>query len=186
MKKTFLWLTVAAGLALTPAQAQTNAPVKAAAANPTEIFSDGADFDLNGRRAEYFGHVIVTSANLKLECERLTVDLPADGEQHVNHVAAETNVVIHFEDSSGTKYAATSAKAVYTYEVVNHATNELVVLTGSPKVTTDKAVITGDPLVWDRTNGKFHGTNSHITSQQGLGGLSATNTLIPGGLPKTP
>jgi len=102
--------------------AQTNAPAeKKPPAQPTEINSDSADFDLNTRRVVYRGHVAVIDPKIKLNCERLVVDLPESG-NHLSHISAETNVVIDLTDEKGDKYHVTSDSAVYAYSVVNSVT----------------------------------------------------------------
>jgi lipopolysaccharide transport protein LptA len=177
MKKIFILLLALAVVAL---RAQTNSPAKAdPAAQPTEINSDTADFDLNGRHAEYRGHVVVLAAKLKLQCDRLLVELPENGQSHVNHVSAETNVVIDFTDEKNSTYHVTAANAVYSYAIANGKTNELVVLTGSPKVETAEATITSEPLTWDRGTGHFIFNNPHMISRQGLGGTDGTNAVAP-------
>jgi lipopolysaccharide transport protein LptA len=177
MKKIFILMLALAVVAL---RAQTNSPATAdPAAQPTEINSDTADFDLNGRHAEYRGHVVVLAAKLKLQCDRLRVELPENGQSHVNHVSAETNVVIDFTDEKNSTYHVTAVNAVYSYAIVSGKTNELVVLTGSPKVETAEATITSEPLTWDRGTGHFIFNNPHMISRQGLDGAGGTNGVTP-------
>ncbi len=92
---------------------------------------------------------------MKLSCEWLAADLPQDG-GHVDHIVAETNVVIDFADESGQTIHATGEKAVYVYEVQNGATNETVTLTGNRRV--GKRTGHGSPanrLYWDRANNRL-------------------------------
>jgi lipopolysaccharide transport protein LptA len=178
MKRIFLAMLLAA--AVLAVRAQTNLPVKTTATvQPTEINSDSADFDLNGRRAEYRGHVVVLATKLKLQCDRLVVELPENGQQHVNHVLAEQNVTIDFTDEKNATYHVTATNAVYSFIVANGMTNELVVLTGSPKVETADTVITSEPLTWDRGTGHFIFNNPHMISRQGLNGAEGTNGVAP-------
>lgn len=173
MKIFFILVLALGGVAL---RAQTNLPAKIdPTAQPTEINSDMADFDLNGRKAEYRGNVTVLATKLKLQCERLLVELPENGQQRVHHVTAETNVVIDFTDEKAATYHVTAAKALYSYAVTNGTTNELVVLTGSPKVDTAEATITSEPLTWDRGSGHFIFNNPHMKSKQALNGVGGTN-----------
>ena len=76
------------------------------------ISSDSADFDLTGHEAIYRGHVRVDDPQMKLTCEQLIADVPQSG-GHVNHIVAETNVVIDFMDNKGQTNHATGDKAVY-------------------------------------------------------------------------
>ena len=80
----------------------TNAPPKPPPPPraPTHIDSDSADFDLNGHKAIYEGHVRVDDPQMKLTCALLTADLPQSGGR-INHIVAETNVVIDATDEKG-------------------------------------------------------------------------------------
>lgn len=162
MKKIILILTAGwCGLAA----AQTNAPAplvtttNASAATttnaPMDIYSDGAEFDMNAHLATYHGNVRVNRPGTKMTCEWMVVNLPQGGE-HLSHIVAETNVVIDFTDEKGQKYHVTSAKAVYDYKVENNATNEIVTFTGSPKVVTGQSTIESEPMIWDRVKNKFN------------------------------
>jgi lipopolysaccharide export system protein LptA len=174
MKIFSLLLLIALGV-----QAQTNAPVENPAPRAaTVIDSEGADFDLNStnRVAIYYGHVFLNNPEVKLWCERLTVNLPADSEGgHLSHAVAETNVVIDFMDSKGQTNHLTAAKAVYAYSVANLVTNESVIFTGSPDklpvVTMPDATIVADQIVWDRASGHYHFVNPHMS---GGGGTNAS------------
>jgi lipopolysaccharide transport protein LptA len=175
MKK-FLILLLAASRGL--AWAQTNAPVQKPKPPPTEINSDSADFDLNSRRAVYHGHVEVISATMKLKCERLVVDLPMTGGQPTN-IVAETNVVIDFIDEKGQTNHVTSAKAVYAYHVANSVTNKTVTFTGDhPRVETGEGWLTGEPMVWDFLNKKFHADNQRGGFNQNFNSGGTNASLI--------
>jgi lipopolysaccharide export system protein LptA len=164
MKKFLLLLFMCAGACL---WAQTNAPAGNPTAQPTEVNSDSADFDLKIRRATYYGHVLVVDPKLRLSCELLVLDLP-EGAGRLNHILAETNVVIDFTDEKGAKYHVTSDQAVYRYNVVNSVTNETVTFTGHPQAEMAEGIMTADPMVWDRGAGHFHGTNIRMISHQNL------------------
>ena len=141
---------------------------------PTQIESDRAEFDLNTKRAVYLGHVKVDDPEMKLQCEQLTVDLPASGER-VNHIVAEVNVIIDFADSQGQNTRATGSRAVYHYAVNGAVTNEVVTLTGNPKVETAQGTIIGDEIAWDRATGHMTVANPKMTSKQNLSGNMDTN-----------
>ena len=167
----FLLLFIALGSAV---QAQTNA-VKAAAGKappaPTEINSAAADFDLNARVAVYRGHVVVVDPQMKLKCDQLVVFIPPSGER-LNHIEAQTNVVIDFADSHGQTTHALADLAVYRYLVQNGATNETVTLTGKPQVENSQGTLTGDQIVWDRANGRLTATNPYMKSKQNIQGTT--------------
>ena len=180
MKKIiFLWAVLVGGLAA----AQTNLPVVATPPAPTngavarsltEIHSDTGDFDLNARQAVYCGHVRVDDPEMKLTCERLVVFFPPAGER-VNHIEAQTNVVIHFTDNHGQSTRATGALAVYRYAVQAGATNETVTLTGEPQVESAQGTLAGSEIVWDRTTGHLNTKNPRIIFQQDLKNNTGTN-----------
>ena len=130
---------------------------------PTKIDSDSADFDLNGRQAVYHGRVRVDSPQMKLTCEQLTVDLPPEGGR-INHVVAETNVVIDATDEKGATNHITSDKAVYDYKVQDAVTNETITLTGNPLVKNAQGTQAADEIIWDRANGHIRWKNPHMVS----------------------
>jgi lipopolysaccharide export system protein LptA len=154
--------------------AQTNA-TPPPAVQPTEVSSDSADFDLKIRRATYHDHVVVTDPKLKLTCELLVLDFP-EGGGRLNHVLAETNVVIDFKDDKGSTYHVTSDKAIYHYSVVNSVTNESVTFTGHAQAETAEGFMTAEPMIWDRGTGHFRGSNIHMKSRQNLDAPGGTNT----------
>jgi lipopolysaccharide transport protein LptA len=155
----------------TVASTSTNKPVAKTATGPTQINSDGAEFDLNAHRAVYHGNVVVERPDVKLTCGRLVVDLPPAG-GHLDRVVAETNVVIDFTDERGQKYHVTAARAVYDFKVENAVTNETVTFTGSPKVETAQSTIESEPMVWDRVKNKFSFTAPKMISRE----LPGSNT----------
>jgi lipopolysaccharide export system protein LptA len=171
--------------------APTNRPA-AKPVEPTVITSDSADFDQ--KQLIYRGNVQETGPEADLKCELLTIDLLGG---HVSHAYADTNVVIDFI-KDGKKYHVTSARAVYDYELVtnetvnlvtnamlnlvtnaavNLTTNETVTLTGSPKVVSADGIMTGEPMIWNRATGSFHGNGIKMI------GLPTTNGVSTNGLP---
>jgi lipopolysaccharide export system protein LptA len=143
--------------------AQTNAPVAPRA--PTQIYSDMGFFNTN--QAIYYGHVRVDDPQMKLTCAWLVADLPQGG-QRVNYIVAETNVVIDFTNDKGQTNHATSDKAVYNYNVQGAVTNETVTLTGNAKTENAQAILTGEPIIWNRVNGSLTATNEHTIFRQNL------------------
>jgi lipopolysaccharide export system protein LptA len=185
MKKLFLFLalgvcgaasaqlpTALSAAPATTAVAGTNVPAKPRA--PTVITSDAADFDMNIRQGIYRGHVVVQDPDVKLTCAWLVIDLPDSG-SHLNHVLADTNVVVDFTDEKGQTYHVTAARAVYDYKVVNTETNETVTFSGSPKVVTKESTIESEPMIWDRARNKFSFIGPIMKSSAGLGGEGDTN-----------
>jgi lipopolysaccharide transport protein LptA len=124
----------------------------------TRIDSQSADFDLTGHKAVYRGHVHVNDPGMKLYSEWLVVDLPQVGGR-VNHIVAETNVVIDLTDEKGQTNHATGDMAVYDYNVQGSMTNDTVTLTGNPQVKNSMGTQGGDKIIWDGITGKFRFTN---------------------------
>jgi lipopolysaccharide transport protein LptA len=170
----------ASAMPTNPPAVSTNKPAAKTAAKPatgpTQINSDGAEFDLNAHRAVYQGNVVVERPDVKLTCGWLTVDLPPEGGR-LNRVVAETNVVIDFTDEKGQKYHVTSAKAVYDFKVENAVTNETVTFTGNPRVETAQSIVESEPMVWDRVKNKFSFTAPKMISRETPG--SQTNNGTP-------
>ena len=161
-----------------PVHSTFPASTNAAQKGPTEIFSDSGEFDLKTRVAVYFGNVRVVDPQMKLQCEMLTVVVPESGGR-VDHIVAETNVVIDATDNEGHPVRATSQKAVYSYRVENSVTNELIELTGDPFVDSKSAKGYAEKIVWDRAQNKVRMFKQRsVIIQQGTLG-SATNAPAP-------
>jgi lipopolysaccharide export system protein LptA len=172
--KRFCLLALAAlgGLA---AHAQTNTSgTLSLPRGPTLITSASAEFDLSGHEAIYYGHVRVDDPQMKLACERLVADVPLSG-GHVNHIVAETNVVIDFLDNRGHTNHASGDKAVYVYSEQGGTTNETVTLTGNPQMENADGTLTGDVIVWDRWNNRLTASNQKMIFRQSFSGTAATN-----------
>lgn len=152
-----------------PASTTNAAPAKVAAnTNTADQFTDikaaSGHYDGNAHQMVYLGHVVVVDAKSRLACERLTVNMPADGGRPTN-IVAETNVVIDMLDDKGQTNHITAATAIYTYEVINALTNEIVTFTGgdpSPKVENPQYTIWGEPLVLNLATKQYGGTNYHM------------------------
>jgi len=144
---------------------------------PTKIDSDTADFDLNGRQAVYRGNVRVDSPQMKLTCAQLTVDLPPAGGR-IQHVVAETNVVIDATDEKGETNHVTCDKAVYDYKVQESMTNEPITLTGNPQVVNAQGTNTADVIIWDRATGHGWEKNPHMVSSPNVN-IGKTDTNSP-------
>ena len=145
---------------------------------PTRIEADRADFDLATREVSYLGSVRVDDPDMKLHCEWLAANLPQAGGR-VDHIVAETNVVIDFVDEKGQPYHATGDKAVYFYQVQGGVTNETITLTANPAQIEDAlGTQTGDEIIFDRVNNRVSiPKNAKMVSRQNLNGaMSGTNS----------
>lgn len=142
------------------------------------IESDSLDVDLTARKAAHHGHVRVDDPEMKLTCEDLTADLPQDG-GHINHIVAETNVVIDFTDEKGQTMHWTGDKMVYDYAVQNGATNETATMTGNPELETAQGKSIGDVIVWDRARNHLDIKNPKIVYRQNINGSTADTNSLP-------
>jgi lipopolysaccharide transport protein LptA len=158
-----------------PAQTNVTAVAEPSRA-PTLINSDRGDFDLTARKAFYYGHVYVDDPQMKLTSAQMIADLPQTG-GHINHIVAETNVVIDFVDDKGATNHATSDKAVYDYNVQGTVTNETVTLTGHAKVKNAQGWLMGEPIIWDRARNLIHATGQTMLINQNISdAMGGTNS----------
>jgi lipopolysaccharide transport protein LptA len=177
MKRFCLMVLVAGGGLLLQAQTNTTGTLETVR-GPTLISSASADFDLTGHEATYRGHVRVDDPQMKLACEQLIADVPQSG-GHVNHIVAETNVVIDFTDNKGQTNHATGDKAVYIYQEQGGVTNETITLTGNPQMESAQGTLTGDVIVWDRQNNHLSASNQKMVFRQQLNGLISDTNAAP-------
>jgi lipopolysaccharide transport protein LptA len=144
----------------------TNAPpTPPAPPVATQISSDSWDYDNTTRQAVYHGDVRVDSPQTKLTCAQLTVDFPQQGGR-INHIVAETNVVIDHTDEKGATNHITCDRMVYDYKVQDAVTNETVTFTGSPQIVDAQGTNTADVIVWDRGNGHIRESNPRMSPRQ--------------------
>ncbi|HEX4350663.1 MAG TPA: LptA/OstA family protein, partial [Verrucomicrobiae bacterium] len=123
MKTIKLLLVLFLSLSCGRAWAQTNTPTATPVEQVLNVDSDSGYYDGITNQMVYLGHVVVVY-NMKdtLNCERLTVDIPADHGNPTN-IVAETNVVVDVLDEKGGTNHITAGRAVYTYQLLNPATN---------------------------------------------------------------
>jgi lipopolysaccharide export system protein LptA len=140
----------------------TNAP-----GPTTDIFSHRGEFamkaDATNGMALYIGDVRVIDPQMKLDCDWLKADLPKNEPGQTNrpnHIVARTNVVIDFVNTNGDKIHALGRQAVYDYRVANAATNEILELTGTPRVYLTNGWMSADMFVMDRATGKLRGSGN--------------------------
>ena len=176
VRTTIMALATAAGVAASAAQTNINS-IFETPRGQTKIDSDSADFDMTAHTAIYRGHVRVNDPQMQMTCALLTANLPPDGGR-VNHIVAETNVVINFTQNGRLTHAL-GQKAVYDYSAQNGATNETVTLTGNPEVESVEggAIFTNhaETIIWDRINDSFRFINYHANYQN----LNSTETNSP-------
>ena len=136
---TLLWVIFLC-LSCGPAWAQTNAPAAKLVEQVLKVDSDSGYYDGITNQMVYLGHVFVIY-NMKdtLDCERLTVDIPADHGNPTN-IVAETNVVVDVLDEKGGTNHITAGKAVYSYQLLNPATNVVKSITNVVYAVTNELI----------------------------------------------
>jgi lipopolysaccharide export system protein LptA len=167
----FLWLNGISQLTLsnrvhtiihqpvsTNAAARTDSPP-----SQTDVYSDDAVFNTKSGLIIYHDHIRVIDPRLHLTSVILTVQLSQNGgSNQLDHITAETNVIMDFIDESGRKTHATSEKAVYK-RITEPVTNDLLTLSVNPRLETTNGWATADVFVMNRTTGKIQGVgNCHF------------------------
>jgi len=155
MKKTFgWWVMLALAVQL---RAQTNPVAPAAPLQEIGLHAGHAHYDGLARQLVYFDHVVVTNAQGRLSCEKLTINLPPDGaaDNHPTNAVAETNLDIIFVDNKGKTNHTTCDRGIYNYGVVNNVTNETYTFTGHATNTMAEGWFSGEPLIWDNIRQNF-------------------------------
>jgi lipopolysaccharide export system protein LptA len=140
------------------AGAQTNS-TPAPKSQEIYLTSGRGFFDGTARVVVYYDHVVVTNAQGRLACERLTIHLPPDGapDSHPTNAVAETNLDVFCVDNKGRTNHLVADKGIYAYGVRNGVTNETFTFGPHATNTTDEGWFTGEPLIWDvqKTNFDF-------------------------------
>lgn len=148
----------------------------------TDVYSDYATFDTKSGLIVYRDHVRVVDPQLHLTSAILTVQLTQGGASNqLDHIVAETNVIMDFIDENGRKTHATSEKAVYT-RITAPTTNELLTLSLNPRLETTNGWATADVFVMNRTTGIIHGTgNCHFFHSDATNNPAGPGTVITSG-----
>ena len=155
----------------TPAGAQP----KSSGSKDIDIKSKQFSFKEDPRQIIYYDQVIITNVQLRLTCERFTVNfLPQGSDDHPNHGIAETNLDIIFVDTKGQTNHLVSDKGIYDYGVANGVTNEMLTFSGHVTNYMAHGWMTAEPLRYNVITGDINGENQemHFTQPPGNG----TNT----------
>ncbi len=125
-------------------------------------------------------NVRVVDPRLKMTCEVLTVKMPETRHQ-INSIVAETNVVIDAIDNEGKPVHAEAQKAVYSYRIADNVTNEIVELTGNPRVhSPGKADLTGGVITWNLTDNGFEARGgTEVALPMPRSGTNGPSRLFP-------
>lgn len=137
-----------------------------ASTNRIEIFSDSAEFLIETNIAVYTGNVRASYGETKLNCDVLTLHVPKGGERP-DYMVADRNVIIDTKDKSGKPVHAIGDKAVYTYNLENGVTNEVMVLSGDAFIRTgDGSSLKADPIIWNLAKGTINVASPHMIINQ--------------------
>jgi len=180
--KNILFLSILL-IAATNAWSQTNVTSQTNAVAPTDAKSktEKKDIDIRSqhfyfteepRQLVYYDHVVITNSQLRLTCERFTVNFPAQGaDNHPTNGIAETNLDIVFVDEKGRTNHTVSDKGIYDYGVNNGQTNEMLTFTGHVTNYTANGWMTAEPLRYDVISGRISGDGEemHFTVPAGNG-----------------
>jgi lipopolysaccharide export system protein LptA len=161
-----------AGAAVDP-ESETNAPAPVQLSEETHIRSESVDLGIKTRTAVYRGNVRLDDPRLQLTCEYLFANIPEEGQ--VDRIVAETNVVIALLDEKGFTNWAYADKAVYTFKATASETNELVELTGSPRIEREEHILYGDTIIWDRIHNEIRATNQRMGPRRQTAPSPSTN-----------
>jgi hypothetical protein len=154
--------------------AQIN-PAPPAASGEIGLHAGRGHYYGSTRQVVYYDHVVVTNAQGRLSCERLTIYLPPSdaADSNPTNAVAETNLDIIYIDKHGETNHLVADKGVYAYSVINCVTNQTFTFGPHATNTAAKFWFTGEPLVWDNIKGDFDfGTNNiemHIHGAAGGG-----------------
>src|SRR5204862_2217947 len=126
------------------------------------------------------GGVYASHPQMNWACETLTVHLPAEGGQ-VDQITAETGVAFDLLDNKGQPVHGIGDKAVYSFDVTDGKTNDLLVLTGRPaSLQTATSTNRVNTIVYDRGSNVLRNLGNFTISTTVKG--TDTNALM---LPKT-
>ncbi|MGA2244989.1 MAG: hypothetical protein ABSH48_08325 [Verrucomicrobiota bacterium] len=131
-----------------------------------DLTAGGGFYDGNARVVVYYDHVVVTNAQGRLACERLTIHLPPEGaeDSHPTNAVAETNVDIIYVDNNSKTNHLIAAKGIYDYSVVKAVTNATFTFWQATN-TSDDGWLTGEPLTYNLQTREFNfgeGVHMHI------------------------
>ena len=110
--------------------------------------------------AVYQDKVTVRDARLEMNCERLTAAIPSAGKSGSaapDFILAQTNVEIDFRTEKGEPVHASCSRAAYLIQIENNATNQILELTGTPKITLANGSMSADYFLINRTTGSIRG-----------------------------
>lgn len=147
------------------------------------ITSRSSEVNLRSNVVVYLGNVRVKEETMNLTCEYLLAIMPQRGGR-IESIVAKTNVVMDMVDDKGDKVHGTGEELLYTYEVSETATNEIVRLTGNPYIESAQGRTRADVITFNRTTGHIRFENPHMAIKHdgsltnilpGVGPLGRTN-----------
>lgn len=148
-----------------------DAPAPTASADGiTHISSKHAYFDYRKHYLISYDSVKLVDPRISMTCEYLMARFPTNDSQRVELAVAETNVVAQIS-TNGTTYTIQAAKAVYTFQTTGSATNQTLLLTGTPEPliwwqqenspTATTNTFAAKRILWDLINGNISAEENH-------------------------
>ena len=138
----------------------SNAP---ASTNITNLFAQisSPEYTLRTNSAIFQGGVTVTHPQMDLHCQTVTLDVPAS-DIRAQSLVAQGDVHFTLASPKG-KINGTAQMAVYTYSVAAGKTNDIVELTGNPKLSmADGSTFENKVIFIDRTTGKLTAPGKYL------------------------
>jgi lipopolysaccharide export system protein LptA len=159
------------------APASTAQPALTNSASGTNRFAQifCPEYTLGTNTAIFQGGVLVVHPQMQLNCKTVTLEAN-DPAARAQTLVAEEDVRFDLLHENGQKIHGTGQKAVYTYKVASGKTNDLVELTGNPKLTmTNGSTFENKVIIFDRASGKVLAPGKYVIRT--LGTPSSTNNL---------
>jgi lipopolysaccharide transport protein LptA len=161
------WMKLPAGEMTATLPSGTNAAHQPKPAPGTNIFAKifSDEYTIRTNHAEFLRNVRVDHPQLGLTCGKLNAKFT--GTTAEKEVVAEDNVLMDLMDGKGQKIRGSGNKAVYSYAVSETATNDLVVLSGNPKLEFDRGTWSADVLTLNRATGTVSGPRTKFITKPG-------------------
>ncbi len=152
-----------------------------AKAQPTHVFSDSLRYAMKAGEAIYRGHIRVEDPRMKLRSELLTAQFPVEGSNttQIEKIVAEKDVFIDFISERGDTNHASGDRAVYHSIATGKTTNQVMELTGHPRIDMTNGWMTADMFTFDQLQDRIRGIDNyrfHSSANVQFGGSPGTNS----------
>jgi lipopolysaccharide export system protein LptA len=144
----------------------SNAPAPLGMTNDFAEISS-SEYTLSTNSALFQGGVTVKHPQMNLNCKTLTLDVPTS-EVRAQTLVAQDEVHFTLNAPKGEKINGTAERAVYTYSVDAGKTNDIIELTGNPRLTlADGSTFENKVIILDRANGKLIAPGKYLVRNFG-------------------